>query len=89
MDEHSGGGEEEGEEVDEHSGGEEEEGEEVNEHSGEEEGKEVNEHSGGEEEEGENEYPAMFPCTLVAYLLKKPLAVEHEIEFQQHHGTKL
>ena len=31
------------------------------------------------EEEGENEHLTMFPCTLVAYLLKKPLAVEHEI----------
>ena len=33
------------------------------------------------EEEGEevNEHLAMFPCTLVAYLLKKSLAVEHEI----------
>ena len=52
----------------------------------------MDEHSGGEEEGEEvNEHPTMFPCTLVAYLLKKPLAVEHEceIEFQHQHGNTL
>ena len=33
----------------------------------------------GEEGEEVKKHLAMFPCTLVAYLLKKLLAVEHEI----------
>ena len=39
----------------------------------------MNEHSGGEEGEEVKKHLAMLPCTLVAYLLKKPFAVEREI----------